>query len=225
MIDKEWAADLNQAALAYDDHSGPTIEYPGLRISTAVLARPEPVLAITVQTRDAVRDQSQPAPKPLPAHIPVELFRDDDLLHCDAPPPRPGGLDTNRPHRRPTGGRLRRRRAAVRARAARLAWRIIARLTPDERRYHALEWAYRVNHAALAYNFDDAGPTIEYPGVRIFVYLTAGGALAINVWTKDTDEDSSLATPDDLPAHIPVELHRDDQLIHRDAPIPFGEQA
>ncbi|GAA2001531.1 hypothetical protein [Catenulispora subtropica] len=144
MIEEGWAANLNQAALAHDDRSRPTIAYPGLRISTAVLTRPEPVLTINVQTWDVTRDGLPSATKPLPAHTPVELFRDDDLVHRDAQSPRPGGPDANGPH---------------------------------------------------------------------------------NVWTKDTDEDSSLATPDDLPAHIPVELYRDDQFIHRDAPIPFGEQA
>ncbi|NUP46270.1 MAG: hypothetical protein HOW97_02990 [Catenulispora sp.] len=83
-------------------------------------------------------------------------------------------------------------------------------------------WADRLNQAALAYNCDDAGPTIEYPGLRIFVCLQPDGTLALNVWTKDTDEDPSLATPDDLSAHLPVELYRDDELVHRDAPTPFG---
>lgn len=224
MIKENWAADLNQSALAHDDHRGPTIEYPGLRISTAVLALPEPVLRINVQTRDVARDGLQSATTPLPGHTPVELYRDDDLVHRDAPSVRPGGPDANGPCARPFGGRIRLRRAALRAGAARLAWRVIGRLTPDERWRDALEWAYRVNHAALAYNYDDAGPTIEYPGLRIFVWLEPDGTLAINVWSKDTDEDSSLATPDDLPAHIPVELYRNDQLVHRDAPIPVGEQ-
>jgi hypothetical protein len=222
MTDTDWAADRNQAALAHDAHDGPTVEYPGLRISAAVLLRPQPVLAITVRTRDrdAARDASRAALNLLPAQTPVELLRDDDLVHRDAPLRQADALDASGPDLR-----RRQRRAIVRARAARLARMIRAWANPrDEEWKELLEWAHRVNHAALAYNFDDAGPTIEFPGLRIFVFLQPDGTLAINVWTKDTDEDSSLATPDDLPADIPVELSRDDRLVHRDTPTPTGEQ-
>lgn len=223
MTEVEWAAALNRAALAHDDHSGPRIEYPGLQIRAAVMLRPEPVLAITVWTRDGAHDWLQAAPDPLPAHTPVELFRDDRLVHRDAPPPRAHPLDAPGPQ-----GRPRRRwggppREVVRARAARLARLLRAWAKPrDEEWEELLAWAHRVNHAGMAYNFDDAGPTIEFPGLRIFVSMQPDGTLAINVWTKDTDEDSGLATADDLPAHIPVELFRDDQLVHRDAPISLG---
>ncbi|NUR32306.1 MAG: hypothetical protein HOV83_41750 [Catenulispora sp.] len=219
----EWAAALNRAAVAHDDHSGPRIEYLGLQICAMVLLRPEPVLAITVWTRDAAHDRSQAAPNLLPAHTPVELFRDDNLVHRDAPPPRAHGLDAPGPQARPRrrwGGPP---REVVRARAARLGRMIRAWAKPrDEEWEELLAWVHRVNHAALAYNFDDAGPTIEFPGLRIFVPMQPDGHLAINVWTKDTDEDSWLATADDLPAHIAVELFRDDRLVHRDSPISLG---
>ncbi|MEY9861384.1 hypothetical protein ABH935_007025 [Catenulispora sp. GAS73] len=227
MTDADWAADQNHAALAHDDHNGPTIDYPGLRICAAVLLRPQPVLAITVQIRDrdAAHGPSQTALDLLPAHTPVELLRDDNLVHRDTPLPRATGLHVYGPHLRHGPGQRRQRRAVVRSRTARLARMLGAWAKPrDEEWEQLLEWAHRVNHASLAYNFDDAGPTIEFPGLRIFVCVQADRSLAINVWTKDTDEDSSLATPDDLPAHIPVELSRDDQLVHRDAPIGFGEQ-
>jgi hypothetical protein len=76
------------------------------------------------------------------------------------------------------------------------------------------QWAARVNRQALAYNHDDAGATIEYPGLRLFVYLEPDGALILNVYTADRDE----TEPDVLPPDLPVELHREDALVYRDAP-------
>lgn len=76
------------------------------------------------------------------------------------------------------------------------------------------QWADRLNRQALAYNHDDAGATIEYPGLRLFAYLTPGGTLILNVYTGDRDEHD----PDVLPADMAVELYREDALVHRDAP-------
>jgi hypothetical protein len=76
------------------------------------------------------------------------------------------------------------------------------------------QWAARLNREALAYNHDDAGATIEYPGLRLFAYLTPDGSLALNVYTVDRDP----ANRDVLPSDLPVELYRDDALVHRHAP-------
>jgi hypothetical protein len=76
------------------------------------------------------------------------------------------------------------------------------------------QWAARLNREALAYNHDDAGATIEYPGLRLFAYLKPDGTLALNVYTLDRNQ----AEPDVLPPDLPVELYRDDALVHRDAP-------
>jgi hypothetical protein len=78
----------------------------------------------------------------------------------------------------------------------------------------AEQWAERLNREALAYNHDDAGATIEYPGLRLFVYLTPDGTLNLNVYTADRDQ----SEPDVLDPDLPVELHRDDVLVHRNTP-------
>lgn len=225
MTDQHWADRLNQAALAYEDHDGPTIEYPGMTISVALRLQPKPTLAISLRTRDADEPELPGEGEDPPAHIPVELLRDDHLVHRDAPAPRCGSRTADR---RPTsrGGRRAARRAVLRARADRLGRLLRAWMLPRDHAWEdLLAWYHRVIHAVLVYNVEDAGPTIEYPGLRVFVYLETDGTLAINVWTRDVLDDPSLATVDDLPAHIPVELFRDGELVHRDAPTPLGGAA
>lgn len=223
--DHGWAGRLNQAALAYDDHAGATIEYPGLKVQAAVCLRPQPTLAISLWTRAANAGPCSADGQVLPGNIPVELFRDDHLVHRDAPAPGDRGADAD-PQPTSAAPRRARRRAVVRARAARLGRLLRAWMLPRDVRWEEqLEWAHRVNHTVLAHNVEDAGPTIEYPGLRVFVYLEPDRTLAINVWTRDVLDDPSLATVDDLPAHIPVELFRDGGLIHRDAPTPIGGAA
>ncbi|WP_194909603.1 hypothetical protein [Catenulispora rubra] len=223
--DHGWAERLNQAALAYDDHVGATIEYPGLKVSTAVCLRPQPTLTISLWTRAANHGPRNAVGEELPAHIPVELFRDDHRFHRNAPAP--GGLDTAADPHPLSGARQRAaRRSVMRARAARLGRLLRVRILPRDVHWEEqLDWAHRVNHAVLVYNAEDAGPTIEYPGLRVFVYLEPDGTLALNVWTRDVLDDSSLATLDDLPARIPVELFRNGDFVHRDAPIPLGGAA
>ena len=81
----------------------------------------------------------------------------------------------------------------------------------------AQQHADRINRAALAYNHD-GNPTIEFPGARIFIWLTAAGEIAINYWTGDVAEDPSLATPEDLPSALPILLYRNDELSNADRP-------
>lgn len=78
--------------------------------------------------------------------------------------------------------------------------------------------ATRLNREALAYNYDDAGPTVEYPGARIHIFATPAGGLGINVWTEDAATDPGLATSDDLSPDMPVEYYRDDTLRLLDDP-------
>jgi len=82
----------------------------------------------------------------------------------------------------------------------------------------AQQYAHRLNRAALAYNHD-GNPTIEFPGARIFIYLTAAGEIAINYWTGDVAQDLTLATPDDLSPGLPVLFYRDDELRCADRPL------
>lgn len=82
----------------------------------------------------------------------------------------------------------------------------------------AQQHADRLNRTALAYNHD-GNPTIEFPGARVFICLTAAGEMAINYWTGDVAEDPSLATPDDLPPRLPLLLYRDDDLRCTDRPL------
>jgi hypothetical protein len=225
MTDQHWADRLNQAALAYEDHDGPTIQYPGLTISAALRLQPGPTLAISLRTRDADEPGSPGADDELPAHIPVELLRDDHLVHRDTPAPG-SGSSTADPRPTPRPGRRAARRAVVRERAARLGRLLRAWMAPRDHAWEdLLAWYHRVGHAVLVYNVEDAGPTIEYPGLRVFVYLETDGTLAINVWARDVLDDPSLATVDDLPAHIPVELFRDGELLHCDAPTPLDGAA